>query len=60
MQDMRILAIISGEYGARHVANIREHGPSDWQIEEWKAPSVFPLVIDYPEITCLISSRIAI
>lgn len=49
MQDMRILAIISGEYGARHVVNIREHGPSEWQIEEWKAPSVFPLVIDYPE-----------
>ncbi len=46
---MLILAIISGEYGARHVANIREHGPSDWQIEVWKAPATFPLVIDYPE-----------
>lgn len=46
---MQILAIISGEYGARHVANIREHGPSNWQIEVWKAPATFPLVIDYPE-----------
>ena len=46
---MRILAIISGEYGARHVDNIRQHGPAGWQIEVWKAPAAFPLVIDYPE-----------
>jgi hypothetical protein len=46
---MRILAVISGEYGARHVRNLREHGPADWQIETWQAPAVFPLVIDYPE-----------
>ncbi len=46
---MRILAVISGEYGARHVANIRQFGPSSWQIETWKAPKAFPLVIDYPE-----------
>lgn len=46
---MRILAIISGEYGARHVENIRQHGPSSWQIEVWNAPQIFPLVIDYPE-----------
>jgi hypothetical protein len=46
---MRILAIISGEYGARHVANLRENGPAHWEIETWMAPSHFPLVIDYPE-----------
>jgi hypothetical protein len=46
---MRILAVISGEYGARHVANIRQHGRYDWHIEEWRAPAIFPLVIDYPE-----------
>ncbi len=46
---MRILVIITGEYGQRHVDNIRAHGPSDWQIEVWKAPSVYPMVIDYPE-----------
>jgi thymidylate synthase len=46
---MRILAIISGEYGARHVRNLREHGPASWQIDVWQAPALFPLVIDYPE-----------
>jgi hypothetical protein len=46
---MRILAIISGEYGQRHVDNIRAHGPSDWQIEVWQAPAVLPPIVDYPE-----------
>jgi len=46
---MRILAIISGEYGERHLANIRAHGPQSWLIEEWRAPAFFPPVIDYPE-----------
>ena len=46
---MRILAIISGEYGQRHVKNIRAHGPTDWTIEVWQAPAVLPPIIDYPE-----------
>jgi hypothetical protein len=46
---MQILAIISGEYGERHVKNIREQGPKEWQIETWEAPKVLPPVIDYPE-----------
>ena len=46
---MRILAIISGEYGQRHVDNIREHGPQDWTIEVWQAPGILPPMIDYPE-----------
>jgi hypothetical protein len=46
---MRILAVISGEYGQRHVDNIRAHGPTDWVVEVWKAPSVLPPVMDYPE-----------
>jgi len=46
---MRILAVISGEYGQRHVDNIRTHGPTDWVVEVWRAPSVLPPVIDYPE-----------
>ena len=46
---MRILAIITGDYGKRHVENIRAHGPSDWQIEMWQAPSVLPPIVDYPE-----------
>jgi thymidylate synthase len=47
--EMRILAIISGEYGERHVANIQAQGPQTWQIEVWRAPAIFPPVIDYPE-----------
>jgi hypothetical protein len=46
---MRILAIISGEYGRRHVENLQAHGPSSWLIEVWQAPLVLPPVIDYPE-----------
>jgi len=49
MSETRILAIINGEYGQRHVDNIRAHAPSDWRVELWRAPSVFPPVIDYPE-----------
>jgi hypothetical protein len=46
---MRILAIITGKYGQRHVDNIRAHGPSDWEVEVWQAPSVLPPIVDYPE-----------
>ena len=46
---MRVLAVISGEYGQRHVENIRAHGPTDWVVEVWRALSVLPPVIDYPE-----------
>ncbi|NIS78637.1 MAG: hypothetical protein GTO14_00025 [Anaerolineales bacterium] len=46
---MRILAIISGEYGRRHVDNLQTHGPPNWEIEIWQAPAVLPPVIDYPE-----------
>jgi len=49
VKGMRILAIISGEYGVRHVDNIRRHAPAGWDIQVWKAPLTFPLVIDYPE-----------
>jgi hypothetical protein len=46
---MRILAIISGEYGRRHVENLQTHGPSTWKIKVWQAPLILPPVIDYPE-----------
>lgn len=46
---MRILAIITGEYGQRHVDNIREHGPIEWEVEVWQAPSVLPPIVDYPK-----------
>jgi hypothetical protein len=46
---MRILAIITGEYGQRHVDNIRENAPREWEIALWRAPVAYPPVIDYPE-----------
>lgn len=46
---MKILAIVSGEYGKRHVRNIQEFGPKDWEIETWQTPPVFPPFIDDPE-----------
>jgi hypothetical protein len=46
---MRLLAIISGEYGQRHLENLQEHGPSAWVFHTWKSPPVLPPVIDYPE-----------
>jgi hypothetical protein len=46
---MRILAVITGDYGVRHVDNIRAHGPEEWSINSWNAPTLLPLIIDYPE-----------
>jgi hypothetical protein len=46
---MNILAIINGDYGKRHVENVHQHAPATWHIEVWEAPTVFPLIIDYPE-----------
>lgn len=46
---MRILAIITGEYGQRHVDNIRAHGPREWTVQVWKAPTMLPMIVDYPE-----------
>ena len=46
---MKILAVISGEYGKRHVRNIRGFGPKSWEIETWQTPPVFPPFIDDPE-----------
>ena len=46
---LRILAVISGEYGQRHAANVREHGPADWTLQVWTAPKILPPMIDYPE-----------
>ena len=37
---MRILAVISGDYGARHVDNIRTRGPQEWKLESWDAPKI--------------------
>ena len=46
---MRILALVTGEYGKRHVRNIQEHGPASWEINTWQTPPVFPPFIDDPD-----------
>ncbi len=46
---MKILAIFNGEYGIRHIDNIREHMPATWALETWRAPDFLPPVVDYPE-----------
>lgn len=46
---MKILAIIHGAYGQRHVDNIRTFGPDEWQATVWQAPAVLPPIVDYPE-----------
>jgi hypothetical protein len=46
---MRILIIINGDYGQRHLDNIKAHKPESWQIEVWKAPKLLPPIIDDPE-----------
>ncbi len=46
---MRLLAIVSGEYGHRHVRNVREHAPAEWSLAVWQAPAILPPIIDYPE-----------
>ena len=46
---MRILAIVSGEFGHRNIRNIQANAPGDWMIETWQAPAALPPMIDYPE-----------
>ena len=46
---MRLLVLVTGDYGWRHVENLRRHAPSDWTILPWEAPKVLPPVLDYPE-----------
>ena len=46
---MQILVLVTGEYGWRHVANLRQHAPADWTIHTWETPRVLPPVLDYPE-----------
>jgi hypothetical protein len=46
---MRILAIISGEFGLRNIRNIEQNGPQEWTIHSWQAPPTLPPIIDDPE-----------
>ncbi len=49
MNEMSILVVHTGEYGRRHFENVRANSPTSWMIDEWRAPSLLPPVIDYPE-----------
>ena len=49
LDGLRILAIVTGEYGKRHAANIISHGPATWSVSEWRAPSLLQPVIDDPD-----------
>ena len=46
---MRLLVLVTGDYGWRHLANLRRYAPQTWQIETWETPKVLPPIIDYPE-----------
>jgi len=47
---MRILVVVTkGEYGIRHLENIKNNGPDNWDITVWQAADRYPLIIDYPE-----------
>jgi len=46
---MKILAVVSGEYGNRHVKNVLENGPKKWEINTWQTPPIFPPFIDDPD-----------
>lgn len=46
---MKILALYNGDYGTRHIENIRQHMPAEWVLETWHAPDLLPPVVDYPE-----------
>lgn len=45
---MRILAVVSGEFGRRFARTLRQFGPSAWHIDEWTAPAHFPIVVEEP------------
>ncbi len=46
---MRILALVSGEFGQRNIRNIQAFAPEDWVINTWQTPPALPPMIDYPE-----------
>ncbi|TFG48740.1 MAG: hypothetical protein E4H33_03615 [Anaerolineales bacterium] len=46
---MKILALVSGEFGNRNVRNIQANAPDGWAITTWQAPPALPPMIDDPE-----------
>ena len=46
---MRLLVLVTGDYGRRHVDNLQNHAPEAWTIASWQTPKILPPVLDYPE-----------
>ena len=46
---MRVLVIKTGDYGQRHIENLKKHAPASWVIESWQTPRILPPILDYPE-----------
>ena len=49
MSAVKILALYNGEYGIRHIDNIRQRMPNEWTLGTWQGPAFLPPVVDYPE-----------
>lgn len=47
--EMRILAIVQGQYGRRIVENIRKRAPEGWSIEPVQVVPYLPAIIDDPD-----------
>jgi thymidylate synthase len=44
--SMRILIAVQGLYGQRIVENIRQHGPANWEVNDFTLPTGLPAIID--------------
>jgi len=44
---MRVLVLVTAEYGRRHVENLEAHLPEGWSIATWQTPRSLPLMMDY-------------
>jgi hypothetical protein len=45
---LRLFVLLQGHYGQRILENIRRFGPKAWTVEDWRAPSALPPVVDDP------------
>jgi hypothetical protein len=46
---MRILCVVTGNYGNRIVSHLCQTAPADWQVLSWEGPKHLPPVVDEPE-----------
>ena len=47
-EALRLFVLFQGHYGQRILENLRRFGPQAWTVEDWRAPSALPPVIDDP------------